>query len=349
MENNVYLQCLLDLERFETLWGYFCLSDGQLYSNECLQAVKNFNTSLAALPQTEEVSCFQNQELRPEVLSSLQQWQETKEPEIIAPILQRPRNLHRCIAEIKNVLCFRLSVAPPQIQPNGSEVMYRQSFIRWQAHFPTLFLMRMTQAKEILEQASASDTIVVMGDIRRSQDLMTYAKNNESFISFMVEFIENTRRLINDNLGIFDKFTGDGFLAYFNKALCEMMGADYRANFLEFVKQQKTFSEEHFAAWCKTIRKLPDVRVGLSLGADLGKVIFNDINSHFIAVGDSIVWASRMADLGEAGETIVNNLLFEQLREINGIWFEPVIGKTKAGEPFYARRVYVFPQDERKG
>ena len=199
--------------------------------------------------------------------------------------------------------------------------------------------MGMLRAEDIREQAGSSRTIVVMGDIRRSQDLMTYAEDENSFAKYMVRFVEESRRLIDENLGIFDKFTGDGFLCYFNESVCARLGEDFEECFMRFAKHEMAFARDHFANWCRTVRRLPDAPIGLSLGADLGSVSFRDIDSHFVAVGDPIVWAARMADAGGANETIVNNLLCQRLLDKPGVDISSKPSKTKSGEAFLGWRV----------
>jgi class 3 adenylate cyclase len=343
MNESEYFQCLLNLKTFETFWAYFCLSDGKLYSAECRQAAGSLCQSLTQLSEMDH-SFLDPATLKIpsstdlcEINDLLITWHEHSDQEIINRLLEKPKYMLTYILTIKRLLYDRLGIPIPVSGPDGREIMYRESFIRWQAHFPTLFLMKMSKAEQILDKARESHTIVVMGDIRRSQDLMTYAKDSHSFISYMVRFIDNTRRLIDDHLGIFDKFTGDGFLAYFNEALCAMQGRDYRTCFLDFVREETAFAAEHFAAWCRIVRKLPEIPVGLSVGADLGRVFFKDISSYFMAVGDAIVWAKRMTDVGGAGETVVNNLLYEELKDMPNVSFEPRPSCTKSGEAFLAR------------
>lgn len=337
------LQCLVHLNAFEMYWAYFSLSDGKLYPAQCRKAAEALAQSLSELPESVhhqlDTAVLQ---VRPpvntgEIINVFRAWHEESSEEIVDRFLKHSRALGAYFQALKHILSERLELPLPATRLDGSERLYRESFIRWQAHFPTLFLMKMARAPEILSKASASETIVVMGDIRRSQDLMTYARDSDSFISYTVKFIEHTRSLIDDSLGIFDKFTGDGFLAYFNESVCSMQEVDYKACFLDFIRKETEFAAEHFASWCRTVRKIPDVPIGLCIGADIGHVSFQDINSYFMTVGDPIVWAKRMADLGNSGETAVNNLLYAELKDTPGITFEPRQGRTKAGEPFLAR------------
>ena len=50
----------------------------------------------------------------------------------------------------------------------------------------------------------------------------------------MIWFFESIRDLFDKNMGIFDKFTGDGFLGYFNEYLCRERGKDFVECFLKF-------------------------------------------------------------------------------------------------------------------
>jgi class 3 adenylate cyclase len=152
----------------------------------------------------------------------------------------------------------------------------------------------------------------------------------------MVEFITQTRLLLNKRAGFFDKFTGDGFLAYFNETICRAAGTNYFDSCLEFLDELLEFSSAHFSDWTREVKKLPAEPIGLAIGADLGVVSFQNLNHHLIAVGDAVVWASRMASSARAGEIVVNNLLFESLHDKSGIQFEERHSKTKSGEGFMA-------------
>ncbi|THB67841.1 MAG: hypothetical protein D6E12_07750 [Desulfovibrio sp.] len=341
---DLCLTCLARLSGFENNWAYYCLSDGGLYP----EATREYAGALAeairnlALEGTVELSPgffkLSNANKPEVVVEALEAWSrgDAKAAENLWTKLPA---VNAFFSALKGYLYAELGLGEPPSGPDGSEMMYRVSFTRWQGHIPTTFLMGMFRAEDILEQAGSSRTIVVMGDIRRSQDLMTYAEDENSFAKYMVRFVEESRRLIDENLGIFDKFTGDGFLCYFNESVCARLGEDFEECFMRFAKHEMAFARDHFANWCRTVRRLPDAPIGLSLGADLGSVSFRDIDSHFVAVGDPIVWAARMADAGGANETIVNNLLCQRLLDKPGVDISSKPSKTKSGEAFLGWRV----------
>ncbi len=166
---------------------------------------------------------------------------------------------------------------------------------------------------------------------------MTYAENPGVFSDHMGTFIESARQSVISHGGIFDKFTGDGFVAYFNEAFCYRCRLDYREAFFRFVKDQAKVAPPFFAQWSATLRKLPDIKIGLAIGADYGQVEFREEQGQLIAIGSPIVWASRMASAGRANELVINNQLYHLVR--GTLPGKPLRRKAKAnsGEKFIAR------------
>ena len=214
-----------------------------------------------------------------------------------------------------------------------------EGYLKWRGHFPRL--ISRVNPQDVMEKACHSPSIVVVGDIRRSQDLMTYAADERDFSRRMVEFILKTRSMLNQHGGFFDKFTGDGFLGYFNESICEIYGSNYFDSFIGFIREFSAFCNVHFREWVKFVRKVPAQSIGLALGADLGRVSFQSLNYHVVTVSESIVWASRMASAAKAEEMLVNNLLFQALRQRNDLMFESREAVTKSGESFQAWKLLI--------
>src|SRR5207237_1424914 len=118
------------------------------------------------------------------------------------------------------------------------------------------------------------------------------------------------------------KFTGDGFIAYFNESICKVCDLNYTEAFIEFLVEYGAFAERHFLEWVRNVKKLPDQPVGLGLGADIGVISLQNLKNHLVAVGNPIVWASRFAAEAGANEILVNNLLYEQLQNVPGLEFK---------------------------
>jgi CheY-like chemotaxis protein len=199
--------------------------------------------------------------------------------------------LNMCRVQIESLLSSAPSNTDQMVHPDVARRL--ESYLKWRAHFPRL--KTRADLQEVMEKACRSMTIIVVGDIRRSQDLMTYAMNEQDFSRRMVEFISKTRSMLDKHGGFFDKFTGDGFLGYFNESICELNGSNYVDSFVAFINEFTGFCNAHFREWLKFVRKVPGQAVGLAVGADIGRLSFQSLNYHVVAVGESIVWASRMA------------------------------------------------------
>ena len=74
--------------------------------------------------------------------------------------------------------------------------------------------------RAIFENTEACQAFVLAIDIRRSTELMLKAKDPKTFKHFIMGLCDGFRGIILRNWGIFDKFTGDGVLAFFSDFFC---------------------------------------------------------------------------------------------------------------------------------
>jgi class 3 adenylate cyclase len=346
IERTEYLDCLILTQQFESYWISYWLSDGQLYSGPCRETARELISRLQELAKKDprifnpDFSKVEGGHDLQGYLSRLKDWAYSKTPLPFEGSRRDSRTLVGIFTgHVKLFLAEELgATVRPDAEIQSEELSRRLGIVRWRAHLPESVLT-CKDPHELLKKASSSATIVVVADIKRSQDLMTYATNTESFSHNMVSLINETRKLVDVYGGIFDKFTGDGFIAYFNEAVCEehsIVCDSYIDCFINFIRSVAEFAAELFANWTKTIRKLPPKPVGLTFGADLGIVSFRDIHDHLIAVGDTIVWADRMSSIGQKDEVVVNNILYHSLKNLPHLSFEPRQGETKSGETFLA-------------
>jgi len=233
---------------------------------------------------------------------------------------------------------IRLSESHLSRHFNAAQINFNARQVRLLWRFPTYFESNLHDFNEeiLLNKIRNSPSIALYADIRRSQELMLYTAPS-IFQERMSDFIRNARQIVRNNGGIFDKFTGDGFLAFFNDGLGNAnYPYDLLQNFLNTTKALRTMSQTTFAEWPTVPHKAPKGGYGLSMGADFGLVHFDDDQKELMAIGSAIVWANRMCTKAKVGEFIVNNELWQKLRGIEGIKSKKVRGKTKSGERFVA-------------
>jgi len=336
------MSCLVQAQSFETLWAYYCQSDGHLYDAECRQAARALVASIRAGFTDDPVVSRQFEETTinktpvAEIIDLLDGW---ASGDAIVPFenFSASRSLlFGLLSSTKLTLHVTLGIpVPPTISMSDQEIAHSERTLRWKGYLPDAILRNPGHDPDrLIKEASGAKTIAVIGDIRRSQQLMAYTGDNDRFSAFMGRFIDTSRKLITEHNGFFDKFTGDGFIAYFNESLISLMGRNYINCFLSFVRQEDRFVRKLFDDWRKASAMPLEEPIGLSLGCDIGLVDFRDVNNHLIAIGDAVVWAHRMCGVGEVGEVIAHDPLAEIIAPVRGLSLTQREEMTKNGIPF---------------
>ncbi len=340
-KNKLIILCLFQAQLFETFWAYYLQSNGFLYEEESHNAARNFLDSYEGLCQIDSkysnpviLKLGENTDIS-KIINNFNKW-------INGSDYHYDMLFKVFLACLKNELLKDLDIsAKYQFSISSIERFYSPQFIRWDSHIPKDVLYRTNDPDTLVLKASNFKSIALVGDIRRSQDLMTYAKDPVDYSSKMEQFITTTRKLIDIHGGFFDKFTGDGFIVYFNEEICKKVDLDYINCFINFIKDEMNFAIPFFKEWVRSIRKCPIENIGLALGADIGNIEFKNIKNHLIAVGDTIVWATRMASICPGNETLINNLLYSLLEDKENISLKQHKGKTKSGENFLAYKLNI--------
>ena len=176
---------------------------------------------------------------------------------------------------------------------------------------------------ELIDAIIAGDPIqmfVMAADIRESTMLMKEAVRFETFARVMDKFVSSVRQGITRSGGWFDRFTGDGFLAYWVVQSSSKQEFDER-----FV--QAAGDLVHTARSLIELfhdRVLEDFRansrnlsggVGLSMGLDAGPGHLVQIAGELTVVGPPVVGAVRMVNAAAAREIVANVYLGEHLSE----------------------------------
>ena len=189
----------------------------------------------------------------------------------------------------------------------------------WRSRFETYPLVDAILSGEPVQM------FVMAADIRNSTSLMKEAIRFERFAFIMDKFVTAVRRGIRGPGGWFDKFTGDGFLAYW------IVRSDdqYDERFVEaagnMVHSAHTlvdfFHRLVLEDFRSNSRNLPD-GVGLSMGLDAGPGHLVQIGGELTIVGPPVVGAVRMVTAASRPREILANVFLGEriLAEQDGVY-----------------------------
>jgi class 3 adenylate cyclase len=181
---------------------------------------------------------------------------------------------------------------------------------------------------------------VMAADIRESTLLMKEAVRFEQFAKIMDKFVSAVRSGIGTPGGWFDKFTGDGFLAYWIAPA--RPEEEYQRRFVEAAGNLAHTAHELIELFHR--RVLEDFRrnsrnlsdgVGLSIGLDAGPGFLVEIAGELTLVGPPVVGAVRMVYAASRPQEIFANVyLGEHLHdEQDGIYEALGMTATRESRP----------------
>ena len=181
---------------------------------------------------------------------------------------------------------------------------------------------------------------VMAADIRESTLLMKEAVRFEQFAKIMDKFVSAVRSGIGTPGGWFDKFTGDGFLAYWIAPSTPK--EEYQQRFVEAAGNLAHTAHELIELFHR--RVLEDFRrnsrnlsdgVGLAIGLDAGPGFLVEIAGELTLVGPPVVGAVRMVNAASRPQEIFANVyLGEHLHdEQDGVYEALGMTATRESRP----------------
>ena len=181
---------------------------------------------------------------------------------------------------------------------------------------------------------------VMAADIRESTLLMKEAVRFEQFAKIMDKFVSAVRSGIGTPGGWFDKFTGDGFLAYWIAPSTPK--EQYQRRFVEAAGNLAHTAHELIELFHRRVledfrrnsRNLP-AHAGLSMGLDAGPGYLVQIAGELTVVGPPVVGAVRMVTTAEQpAEIVANVFLGDRLREEQeGVYAELGVSVARERRP----------------
>lgn len=337
---DLYINALVLTQSLEKYWMLNFLSGGSLFKQEVKAEACNLNSLWDKLIADGNI----------ETDSPFMQFKGFLVNDILMPDGDKPKfitdtdSIYGTVRSLFNTVEGKLSsllnlLMPPSLSNPHTDGVTSQRISEWLGQVHPAILNQMDGA--FADQMSHSDTISIVADIRRSQDLITYSRTQD-YSTKIIEFIANVKDIILSNNGIFDKFTGDGFIAYFNKYMCDSIGSNYYNQAWMACVRIMAYANTFFDEWTQYLRKVPEEKIGLSIGIDSGDILYTILDHQLFAVGEPCVWATRMCSAGHKGEVVFNNIpyrnLIKQYPEMN---FHDEAHKTKTGEGFTCHKILI--------
>jgi class 3 adenylate cyclase len=167
-----------------------------------------------------------------------------------------------------------------------------------------------SELKNRFLQEAACKAFVMSVDIRRSTELMLKAREPQAFADFITSLCSELMEIIQDSYGVFDKFTGDGVLAFFPD-FYSGIDAPYFA--IKAADRCHASFRDHYKRLRGSFTSiLKDV--GLGIGIDFGSVHLVQIAGGLTVVGAPVVYACRLS-AAPPGMTLVNQPAYEVVSE----------------------------------
>jgi len=337
-----YGAALIHLLEFEANWARYELSDGGLVRDftqrnakllcQSMREIALLDPKYPLLLSRNAGRLFDLEEL----LVQLEDWADGDQrwPEFYdARVGEGAYTMYEFLAEASVLLKNEFGVVhASRFDPN--QIHYRRRRLLWSRHLGREALDRLGEGT--VSRMSRQESIVVAGDIRKSQELMLYTANPKAFRERLSSFFHMIRQEIFRLDGVLDRFTGDGFIGYFNLEVFPdgTTREELFRRAMTFSRRVLTHAKRHFDDWLPDVRKVPVGGFGFTIGADCGRVSFDDSQNDFLCIGEPIVWATRMCDAGAPGELVVNNRLRYLFKEFTETQFSTRDCRTKNGESF---------------
>ncbi len=164
--------------------------------------------------------------------------------------------------------------------------------------------------RKLFEQKTPCPIVIMAIDIRRSTELMLKAKEPESYQNFIISLCDQLKQIILENCGVFDKFTGDGILAFFPEFYS---GDDAGYLAVKAADECHACFSKHYennrSCFTTILRD-----VGLGIGIDYGDTYLVNVQDWLTVIGTPVVYACRLSG-ALAGQTLLNQQAYDLISQ----------------------------------
>ena len=137
---------------------------------------------------------------------------------------------------------------------------------------------------------------------------MLKARKPEKYAEFVTQLTRQLIKEILESFGVFDKFTGDGILAFFPDFYSGKDAGFHAAS--AALRCHQIFQSHYREHRTSFISILQDT--GLGIGIDYGRLHLVQVSGALTVVGPPVVYACRLGG-APAGSTYINQPAYEEL------------------------------------
>jgi class 3 adenylate cyclase len=182
---------------------------------------------------------------------------------------------------------------------------------------------------------------------------------SQKYATVLMELCERMRDVMKEEFAVFDKFTGDGVLAFFPNFFSGRRPDVARRVLVAAERCHELFAEYYERFWPhllsvpipgNSIEPVSDA-VGLGIGVDYGVVRLVNVGEELTIVGAPVVYACRMSGCAYACTTLLNQRAFDVVKadslldELN--WTQVKVKMKHEDSRFLAYRVNLKPRENR--
>lgn len=202
---------------FEKYWQSYSLSDGVLYSKEVRAEAKKivplfyeiFGKKIIVNPDrtVNDVDIFETRRF----IEELDKWLDTEDkfPKVLFGREYTSSSqfiFSYVFIELESHLQREIGLPVGlSYTATAHESYFRRKQLKWAGQLPDDLVEKAIDSSFIM-QMSKADTLVMVADIRRSQDLITYGLSPEFYREQIIGFLAEIRKILRDDYGIYDRF-----------------------------------------------------------------------------------------------------------------------------------------------
>lgn len=161
------------------------------------------------------------------------------------------------------------------------------------------------------QERNEFEIVIMVADIRQSTLMQLETRNLAVYAHALTLFVNRFKQTLQSQGAWFDKFTGDGFIAYWllpKGGLVEEVGAATPNSMSVLVAAtalHQVFETRVLPILREDSRNFPG-GAGLAIGLDQGDCAIYSVADDVTLLGPAVVGATRMVEAARARETIVN-------------------------------------------